>query len=314
MNVAEMTLSQIITCILQNNHNIVFTANEIAHNILKLYPVWCENKRNNSRQQLDTDEKLIAQLSAEISSSFKRAQNKNNQLQTLEERPRKFFYADESEEMPVTKRRNAIKIDNIASSDSEKYLYPVLAKYLFEEFKIHSKRIDEKRSVNKSAGTNRWLFPDVVALEIIGENWEKVIRNCSEKYYMPKGKLWSFEVKTKLDTSNLREAFFQAVSNSSWANFGYLVANQIVSKKSDENRVINELRILSELHGIGIIRLNKEIPEESEILIPACERDVDWNNANRLARANRDFAEYMSDVSDIYNNSSLVKRLQGWLY
>ena len=37
----------------------------------------------------------------------------------------------------------------------------------------------------------------------------------AEKAYM-----YSVEVKVVLNTSNVREAFFQSVSNSTWANYG----------------------------------------------------------------------------------------------
>ena len=103
--------------------------------------------------------------------------------------------------------------------------------------------------------------------------------------------LWSFEVKVKINRSNVRESFFQAVSNSSWANFGYLVASEINSNAS------KELRILSSSHGIGVILLDAENPLESQIIIPARERnDIDWNTANRLAEQNPDFRRYIENV------------------
>nr|WP_052646285.1 hypothetical protein [endosymbiont of Acanthamoeba sp. UWC8] len=81
-----------------------------------------------------------------------------------------------------------------------------------------------------------------------------------------KNKLWSFEVKLLINRSNVRRAFFQAVSNSSWANYGYLVAAEL--EGSDTKR---ELQILSALHGIGFILLDSKTPVESQVLIPAKE-------------------------------------------
>jgi hypothetical protein len=66
--------------------------------------------------------------------------------------------------------------------------------------------------------------------------------------------------KKELNSSNIRSSFFQAVSNSSWANEGYLVATSISTSEVEE-----ELRMLSALHGIGVILLNPENPTESEI-------------------------------------------------
>jgi hypothetical protein len=41
-------------------------------------------------------------------------------------------------------------------------------------------------------------------------------------------KLTSYEIKKEIKTdSELKEYYFQAVSNSSWANYGYLVAFEV---------------------------------------------------------------------------------------
>lgn len=112
-----------------------------------------------------------------------------------------------------------------------------------------------------------------------------------------------------INGANLRESFFQAVSNSTWANFGYRVAANIEGRCSE---TISELRILSSLHGIGIILLNTEEPSESQILIPARERsDVDWNTINRLATENRDFLEYVRLVRQFYQTGD--PRARDWL-
>ena len=126
--------------------------------------------------------------------------------------------------------------------------------------------------------------------DLMGQ-WCDEIKNCVNQYPSKRTKLWSFEVKKLINRSNVRESFFQAVSNSSWANFGYLVASEINSNAD------KELRILSSSHGIGVIRLDAENPLESQIIIPARERnDIDWNTANRLAEQNPDFRGYIENV------------------
>ena len=60
-------------------------------------------------------------------------------------------------------------------------------------------------------------------------------------------------MKLLLNRSNVRESFFQAVSNSSWANFGYLVAAEVVGADT-----LKELRMLYAAHGIGLIQLDVE--------------------------------------------------------
>lgn len=63
-------------------------------------------------------------------------------------------------------------------------------------------------------------------------------------------KMFSFELKKEINYSNLREYYFQAVSNSSWAHEGYLIALKV------EEELYEKLRRLNNVFGIGIIRLN----------------------------------------------------------
>ena len=65
---------------------------------------------------------------------------------------------------------------------------------------LYSKRIDEKHGHNHhGAGGNKWLYPDVVALENLSEDWHREIKDCVQQYGdKKKQKLWSFEVKILL--------------------------------------------------------------------------------------------------------------------
>jgi len=108
--------------------------------------------------------------------------------------------------------------------------------------------------------------------------------------------LWSFEVKQLINRSNVRECFFQAVSNSSWANFGYLVAAEVGGQDT-----LKELRMLFAAHGIGFIKLEADNPADSQVLIPARERDeIDWGMVNRLTMENKDFLTYVKLVKQFY--------------
>ncbi|EJM7153673.1 hypothetical protein NOW39_003175 [Vibrio parahaemolyticus] len=119
----------------------------------------------------------------------------------------------ENEEVDVTTS------SNVLHSLSEHDLYPFLIEFLKSELKLHSMRIDEKRSKNsKGAGGNQWLHPDIVAMKIVND----AVENCVQQGGGQRVRLWSFEVKKALTGSNVRKSFFQAVSNSSWANEGGL--------------------------------------------------------------------------------------------
>lgn len=204
--------------------------------------------------------------------------------------PRRYYWTEESEEQEIA----AVEPTQIIAAEPpqrEYEQYPKLADYLRSEFQLHAKRSDEKRSSNgRGPQGNRWLYPDVVALEDLTSDWTPDIRNCVSEAGARKARLWSFEVKLLLNRSNVREAYFQAVSNSSWANFGYLVASEI-----EGSDTMKELRILAALHGIGLIKLDYDNPAESQIYIPARERtEIDWANCNRLADENKDFQKVVT--------------------
>jgi len=142
-------------------------------------------------------------------------------------------------------------------------------------------------------------------LQDIGEHWKHEVKDCVTQYSAKRTRLWSFEVKTTLNRSNVRESYFQSVSNSSWANFGYLVAEEI------NQDCMKELTMLAAAHGIGIILLNRDNPEESQVLIPAREHEeIDWDMVNRLADENKDFLDYVDLIKQFYQIGKARK--QDW--
>ena len=188
---------------------------------------------------------------------------------------------------------------------TEHALYPMLDMFMREEFGLYCLRIDEKRSSNRrGASGNHWLHPDVVAMEDLGADWARDVRDCVSQCSARRARLWSFEVKLLLNRSNVRESFFQAVSNSSWANFGYLVAAEVVGADT-----LKELRMLYAAHGIGLIQLDVENPADSQVLIPAREHDeVDWDMVNRLATENVDYLEYVRLIRQFHQTGEVRRR------
>ena len=103
-------------------------------------------------------------------------------------------------------------------------------------------------------------------------------------------------MKLKIDAGNLRSEYFQAVSNSSWANEGYLVAPYVATENED---FMNELTLLNNAFGIGVIRLDIEMPEESEILFYAKQRqNIDSKMLDKLIYRNDDVAKLFKCVLD----------------
>jgi uncharacterized protein len=190
--------------------------------------------------------------------------------------------------------------------NKEKALYPNLMEFLADSESTLSMRINENRSSNRRGRNgNKWLHPDVVGMIVPDLGWSRIVRDCSRLLPTRKAKLVSIEVKLRLTSSDIRESFFQAVSNSQWANRAYLAATEI--RGEDTWR---ELEMLCALHGVGYIRLIQGDPHSGRILIPAREREeVDWASANRIAVENEDFREYLEAVLNYLQTGSVVGRL-----
>ncbi len=161
---------------------------------------------------------------------------------------------------------------------------------------VFAKTIYHETSSKKAY--SEWLHPDVVGFWFPFEEYTREVLELSGGGFAVT-RFYSFEMKRELHQGNLRESFFQAVSNSSWANEGYLAAPNV--DESEEFR--QELERLSGSFGIGIIELDLARPESSRILFPARHRDsIDWDGANKLARENPDFRKFLADVRiDIQN-------------
>lgn len=294
---------------LQANSDTTFSAREVAQWIFDTYPTECaEKKAASSGSYLQNDADLVQQLAAEISASRPRWQDQHRQLKTTEGRPRRYYWTEKDEvaEVLAAEAPVASKSQEAPARLSEHDLYPILAEYLYAEHMVYACRIDERKSSNKAgSGANEWLHPDLAGLEDLSHDWVSELKSCVKELTDPRAKLWSFEVKRLINRSNVRISYFQTVSNSSWAHFGYLVAATI---EGDET--MKELRMLAATHGIGVIQLDVEAPTESQILIPARERPgIDWDMCNRLSE-NKDFKEYIARVRRFYQTGET--RPQEW--
>lgn len=153
-------------------------------------------------------------------------------------------------------------------------LHPFLAYFAQLNFKAQTKTIRHSTSKKKEFG--EWVHPDMIGVYYPVLDWEDEVLDLSAATGNIAVKLFSFEIKKSLSFANLREAFFQAVSNSSWAHEGYLVAADV----STDEDFVTELRRLSTSFGIGVVHLDVSDPDSSEVLIPAREREtLDWTRS-----------------------------------
>ncbi len=295
---------------LHANPSRKFTARELAAEFVESYPAEMAEKQSNPRY--DTKEKLLAQLAAEIGGERTAAAKKRCANVATQDKPRPRLYywdanplqtAEVVSEPDIDVNAQELDLPLVTLSYSEQELYPLLIEFLHKEYGLYCQRIDEKTSKNSHGnGGNHWLHPDVVALEPLDQHWDAVVKDCVRHGNDSSVRLWSFEVKKQLTKGNVRQCFFQAVSNSTWASFGYLVATGL------SNDVEPELQMLASLHGIGVLILNTESLFDSQILIPARERtNIDWQSVNRIVSENTDFHRFVEQVGIYSQTGRLVK-------
>jgi hypothetical protein len=306
---------------LQAKPETTYTAREIGQWVFEQFPDECAEKRAASKgNYIVNDAALVQQLTAEISSIRPGMQRRYPQLKTTEGRPRRYYWTekDAGEEVATAEQADVagasalpppqaeVAAPSAPPKLSEHDLYPMLSAYLDTEHGVVSGRIDEKRSSNKAGGgANEWLHPDLVGMEDLSCDWTRELRDCARELAARRARLWSFEVKLLINRSNVRKSYFQAVSNSSWAHFGYLVAEKI-----EGDGTMKELTMLAATHGIGVIQLDSAAPSESQVLIPARENpDVDWDMCNRLTEENADFVAYIERVKH-FHQTGKVNRIE----
>ncbi len=180
------------------------------------------------------------------------------------------------------------------NSFHERVLHPLLVKFLSEDpnFKLLCKTIRHEECKKGEGGECKWNYPDIVGVYFPYNKYKEETLKFLHHTGQEKHKLFSFELKKELSFSNLKESYFQAVSNSTWANEGYLVVFEEIKDK-----VLGELRRLNQSFGIGVIKLESEI-SNSKILLPAKEREIDIPTLNMLIEQSpKDFKPFMANIN-----------------
>lgn len=193
---------------------------------------------------------------------------------------------------------NSSQIAHHLAKYHERELHPILTYFLKSDkyFQAYSKTIFHEVSPKGAKGEDKWLYPDMVAVYFEYANYQKNhVLDFITKFNKPPIKIYSFEIKKELNFSNYKESFFQAVSNSSWANEGYLVAAQILP----DGQFIESLKKLSQSFGIGIIELNRHNVEQSKILSSAKFKEMmDYSVVDELANKNANFSQFLKTIID----------------
>jgi len=219
------------------------------------------------------------------------------------ERPAQFFLRRLTDKVDIQKvqRQKDTELAKKEKIENKKFherdLHSILVAYAYGDthFKANLKTIYHENSSKVTKGQNEWLHPDLVGVYFPFRDYKAETLEIQNHLSITSIKLFSFELKISLNFGNLRQSYFQAVSNSSWANEGYLVALNI----DDDPTFKDEVRRLNNAFGIGIIKLNPENVFESEILFPSnINQEIDWDTVNRLANENSDFSDFLKLITE----------------
>lgn len=190
-----------------------------------------------------------------------------------------------------------IKTTKVEKSKSyeERDLHKLLSSYL-KNVGIYSKTIFHEQSNGKDSN-QIWTHPDMVGIKFLNLHTKASQNFLKSINRIDTFKLNSYEIKKEINSdSELKKAFFQAVSNSSWANFGYLVAFEF------SDSLTEEIERLNQSFGIGVIELNAN-PYQSKVLFPAKYKELDFKTIDKLCKINKEFEKFIEQTEKLMTAS-----------
>ena len=261
------------------------------------------NEGRNKGLELDrkgkSSDKKIGEFKAIMYSNIKNSENPI--FMTVSRKPTTFWLKEREKELLPILEQLEQKMQEAQEKEIEKKdkfeerdLHPLLVYFLNidENFNVRAKTIYHEKCIKNKKGKGIWNYPDIVGVsfpfdnEGLEDKTLDLLQNINQIQY----KLYSFELKIRVNFSNLKECYFQAVSNSSWANEGYLVVFDI------DEEVIDELKRLNASFGIGVIQLDIE-EFNPKIIFPSSQRDIDIETLNMLVKDSPDFKEFIEDIN-----------------
>ncbi|GAA8957264.1 COG2958 family protein [Helicobacter pylori] len=180
----------------------------------------------------------------------------------------------------------------------ERDLHPFLTYMAFfnENLKCYTKTIFHEGSSKSPKGMDRWLYPDMVGVRFLhAELFNENLIAFSKKFDTLPVKLVSFELKKEISVNDCRECYFQAISNSSWANEGYLVGHHI---DTHNPKLMDLLKRLHASFGIGVIDLRTDEDKSTILLNAKYKEKIDYTVALELSEKNEEFSGFLKSVVD----------------
>jgi hypothetical protein len=286
---------------------------ELAEKIIKearkpLSPVeiWEIAEAQKYRETLKlTGRTIPSTIGAQIYTDIK--DNPDSVFVKIKTKPTRFYLKDlpdlpKNFDVNLLSNQASQKSGRKIKSYSERDLHSLLSYYVYTYYSIYTKTIFHENSKKRTFA--QWQHPDVVGVFYPMEQWEEDVFEMVNYTGNQPIKIFSYELKKELDFSNLRESYFQAVSNSSWANEGYLVSAKI--DRSDD--FMSEILRLSNSFGIGLICLDTTNPDNSEVLIQSHQKDVlDIEMMNKISQINLDFKKFLRRIKTDLSSKEIRK-------
>lgn len=233
-----------------------------------------------------------------VSASIYTALNKGEELPFLKAQEKPVLIA-----LKGAAKEPGLNMEKISAPSAkimhERDLHPFLTYMAIhnENLKCYTKTIFHEESLKSPKGMDRWLYPDMVGVRFLhAELSNENLIAFSKKFDTLPVKLVSFELKKEISVNNCRECYFQAISNSSWANEGYLVGRHI---DTHNPQLMDLLKRLHASFGIGVIDLRTDEDKKSAILLNAKYKEkIDYTVALELSDKNPKFSGFLKSVVD----------------
>lgn len=237
-----------------------------------------------------------------VSASIYTALNNGEELPfwKVQEKPVLIALKDVAKEPVLNIEKSGVSSAKIAHNKiaHERDLHPFLTYMAIhnENLKCYTKTIFHEESVKSPKGMDRWLYPDMVGVRFLhAELSNENLIAFSKKFDTLPVKLVSFELKKEISVHNCRECYFQAISNSSWANEGYLVGRHI---DTHNPQLMDLLKRLHASFGIGVIDLRTDEDKSAILLNAKYKEKIDYTMAQELSDKNPKFSGFLKSVVD----------------
>lgn len=228
----------------------------------------------------------------------------------VSKKPTLFWLISRKNELPSQDKIDDFLDKSYSKSDetnlyNERMIHQVLTNYINNcpLGHIYVKTIFHENSIKGKKGQDKWTYPDMVGVSFIfsEDDYNPASIELMKLVQYPMCKFYSFELKKSLNFGNYKESYFQAVSNSSWSNEGYLVCVDI------DNEVKHELKRLCDSFGVGLIQLNIDNIDDSVIIYPSAVKPIiDIATIELLISKNKDFLDFINNVNNSIKLNQLV--------